>query len=163
MTIKDGSFIIISKGDLLLLVRHAYGKKEWSFPGGGVDKNEPFQTAALRECFEETGYRPPSAILVAKYKSRKHEDQKTHLYHWFVENNTTCPGPENHNEIAEIRFVTIKEAQKLLTMQAQQRFLATYQAYLAKKQTIWKPYSEYLSGEFSNKEIEDYLQLPVVF
>lgn len=39
----------------ILLVRHSYGPPVWSFPGGGMRKNEDPEAAALRELAEELG------------------------------------------------------------------------------------------------------------
>lgn len=156
--IPDGAFVVVSKESLILLVRHAYGNKDWSFPGGGVEEGESAQVAALRECAEETGYSPHIAIMIAKYKSRKYVGQMTHLYHVFLQAESRPSPIEHSREIKETRWVNILEAQKLLTLPAQRRFLATYQAYLANKNTQWRPYSEWLSGELANKDIGLYEQ-----
>ncbi len=41
--------------DWLLLVKHNYGERLWSLPGGGVRQGEIVTQAARRELFEETG------------------------------------------------------------------------------------------------------------
>lgn len=52
----SGCSIIARDSDgRLLLVRHSYGPKVWSFPGGGLRKGEDPAVAAAREFSEELG------------------------------------------------------------------------------------------------------------
>jgi ADP-ribose pyrophosphatase YjhB (NUDIX family) len=46
---------VLTDGDLVLLVRHTYGPREWDLPGGGIKRREPPATAAQREMQEELG------------------------------------------------------------------------------------------------------------
>ncbi len=168
MVALDGSFTVISRGSLILLVHHAYpdkkGVKHWSFPGGGRESGESFRTAALRECTEETGCTPRIITKIAEYQSRKYEGQTTFLYHGFLETESQL-NPENKNEIDDVQFVSKNEAQKLLILPAQCIFLATFQSYLdclSKQNGEWNPYLEYMSKPLTHKEIEHYLQSPVV-
>jgi len=51
---QDASGIIIIDGQgKVLLVRHTYGKKQWSLPGGMVEDGESAWVAAERELKEE--------------------------------------------------------------------------------------------------------------
>ncbi len=53
---KDrGAKVVIICGDSVLLVKHTYGHKTWTLPGGGVKKSETPEAAARRELFEELG------------------------------------------------------------------------------------------------------------
>ena len=45
---------ILLRGDLILLIRTAKG--DLKFPGGGLEENETFEEALIREIREETGY-----------------------------------------------------------------------------------------------------------
>ncbi|MEI7889353.1 MAG: NUDIX hydrolase [Actinomycetes bacterium] len=45
--------IMFGQGDRLLLVRHTYGGRHWTFPGGGVHTHEEPDMAAARELAEE--------------------------------------------------------------------------------------------------------------
>jgi len=53
--------IIVSPDNRVLLFRFCHkdgalrGKTYWVTPGGGLEKNESFEQAAIRELFEETG------------------------------------------------------------------------------------------------------------
>lgn len=53
-----------------LLVRHTYGRRHWTFPGGGVHTSEDPLDAALRECFEELGVRPHQLQSLGTYPAR---------------------------------------------------------------------------------------------
>lgn len=53
--LRDGVFIIVEDNHKILLVKHNYGEKLWSLPGGGVKQGEIVIVAAKRELLEETG------------------------------------------------------------------------------------------------------------
>jgi len=53
--LRDGVFVVIPDHDSILMVRHNYGEKKWSLPGGGVKQGEIVIHAARREMQEETG------------------------------------------------------------------------------------------------------------
>jgi 8-oxo-dGTP pyrophosphatase MutT (NUDIX family) len=48
--------MVLAEGRVLLQ-RSSFGPQRWSLPGGGVEKGESLQLAALREVFEETSIR----------------------------------------------------------------------------------------------------------
>jgi 8-oxo-dGTP diphosphatase len=50
-----GAKCVLSHGELVLLVRHTYGRPAWDLPGGAVKRGEPPATAARREMLEELG------------------------------------------------------------------------------------------------------------
>jgi len=49
-----GVKVLIFYKNKLLLIKNTY-RKGWTFPGGGVKKNESYEEAAIREVFEEVG------------------------------------------------------------------------------------------------------------
>lgn len=56
MRVRAG-VVLIENGKVALIERHRAGKHYYVFPGGGVDKGETPEQAAVREMEEETGLR----------------------------------------------------------------------------------------------------------
>ena len=46
---------VIGYNDTILMVRHNYGKRRWTLPGGRIEKNETPSDAVRREVKEEVG------------------------------------------------------------------------------------------------------------
>lgn len=46
---------VLTAGELILLVRHTYGPREWDLPGGSIKRGESPADAAKREMREELG------------------------------------------------------------------------------------------------------------
>ena len=65
----QGVRIILVKDRSVVLVTHWYAPWTWTLPGGGVNKNETPEAAAIREVKEETGFDVKSlAGEIGKYK-----------------------------------------------------------------------------------------------
>jgi 8-oxo-dGTP pyrophosphatase MutT (NUDIX family) len=64
-----GVKIVVENNDKLLMVRIGYAHKRFTFPGGGVKKNESFKDAAKRELEEEVGIKIKSLIEMGEYTS----------------------------------------------------------------------------------------------
>jgi len=52
----QGVRLILVKDRSVILVSHWYAPWAWTLPGGGVDRNESPEAAAIREAREETGF-----------------------------------------------------------------------------------------------------------
>ncbi len=96
-----------------LLVKHAYGSKKWSLPGGGIKaKGEPANAAAIREAKEETGYEIGIMRQLALLSfEKKPEGGTVVLFDCYViggENN-----PKDPQEISKCKFVTFEEAAEM--------------------------------------------------
>jgi len=65
----QGVRIILVQDRKVVLVTHWYAPWTWTLPGGGVNKNETPEAAAIRETKEETGFDVKSlAGEIGKYK-----------------------------------------------------------------------------------------------
>src|SRR3990167_9683755 len=65
----QGARVILIDDRRVLLVSHWYAPWTWTLPGGGVNKNETPEAAAIREVKEETGFDVKSlAGEIGKYK-----------------------------------------------------------------------------------------------
>lgn len=67
--------LLFDDNNKILMVRLSYYPDNWTFPGGGVGKNEDTQEAARRECGEEVGLTPkklePSGSLSFTHEYKK--------------------------------------------------------------------------------------------
>lgn len=55
----------------ILLVKHAYGNRNWHLPGGSVEHHECIEDALLREVHEETGFNVEPTFLKGVIYSRE--------------------------------------------------------------------------------------------
>lgn len=60
--------VLIIDRDRVLLVRHNYGLRRWSFPGGVVEAGETPAEAARREALEEIGVEVHLGDLQGRYR-----------------------------------------------------------------------------------------------
>ena len=64
--------VVIKAGHVLMVKRRAFpGKGLWALPGGFVEKDEPIETACLRELEEETALKVPPAVLKGSIRARE--------------------------------------------------------------------------------------------
>jgi 8-oxo-dGTP diphosphatase len=66
--------IIIRNGKLLLIHRHKPGRDYYVLPGGGVEFDETFEEACIREVKEETGLKVRALELVYRYITLEKEE-----------------------------------------------------------------------------------------
>lgn len=108
-----GVLIAPSDDGPLTLVIHRPKYMDWSLPKGKLEEGEGWQEAALREVEEETGYRarPLDELDRVSYRDRK--SRRKLVRYWLME---PIDGQfEPHGEVDEIRWVSMDEAERLLT------------------------------------------------
>src|SRR3989344_9072627 len=104
--LKDGVFVVVESFGSILLVRHNYGEKKWSLPGGGVKQGEIVIQAARREAREETG--------ISQISTLRQIGQFTLIKRYGLVVLFEALGWYGHpqadgQEIAECRFFTVEE------------------------------------------------------
>ncbi len=71
---KRATAIIIRDKKLLVIHRQKFGRDYYTLPGGGVELEESFQEACIREVKEETGLGVISVRLFRKFYSFEREE-----------------------------------------------------------------------------------------
>lgn len=106
-------------GRLEVLVVHRPQYRDWSWPKGKVDGEESLPAAAVREVLEETGLRvalgrplPPAHYLVGEYTPKS-------VRYWAAAGPSgPLPAPPHPDEVDEVRWVSVPEAEQMLTRRA---------------------------------------------
>ena len=98
----------------ILLVRRAYGPRNWTNPGGRMDAGESIIEAVEREAFEETGYRVAAGELIGLYSSPFKDDMVVFFESRILGREEWSP----NSEIAEARFFAREELPPLHYRQA---------------------------------------------
>ncbi|PIS01430.1 MAG: NUDIX domain-containing protein [Chlamydiae bacterium CG10_big_fil_rev_8_21_14_0_10_35_9] len=82
----------------------------WVLPGGGIEKNETSQVAALRETQEETGLTCKIARKIGEYTPVNKLAKLTHFYELEILDGQPSTGPETK----DIRFFNINNLPKIV-------------------------------------------------
>lgn len=114
----------------LLLIRHRFGG-HWSFPKGHVEAGENEFDTALREVKEETGV---SVQLREGFRESVEYFPKPYIKKQVVYFLGKALGDELHRqeeEISELRWVPIDEAQRMVTFANDKNLIRRSREYLA--------------------------------
>ena len=69
---------VIQHGDAILLVRNTYGRRLWTFPGGGIARGETADEAVRREVREEVGLHLEPLHYLGTFEATVHH-KKDHV------------------------------------------------------------------------------------
>ena len=69
---KDRVRVIVYRDDGdILLVKNRFSRQKWALPGGGVNRNESYEQAAVREVLEEIGLKIHNLRYLGKANSHE--------------------------------------------------------------------------------------------
>lgn len=72
---------LIENNGAFLLCRLNYGHRQWTFPGGGVNRKESPEDAAKRESHEEVGIMPEKVTRLGEYmNTHQYKIDTVHVY-----------------------------------------------------------------------------------
>ena len=108
-----GVVIRRDRGRARIIVIHRPKYMDWSLPKGKLEKGEDFLEAGLREVEEETGYRCEPLVELPSVSYMDRKARRKLVRYWLME--TLEGGFEPHGEVDELRWVTRREADGLLT------------------------------------------------
>ncbi|MCR4275572.1 MAG: NUDIX domain-containing protein [Candidatus Wolfebacteria bacterium] len=107
---KGVKCVIECNGEILL-IKNTYGHKSWTFPGGGVKKNETPEEALKRETKEEVGIKLNNIDFIGSFMANSQFKRDT-VYCF------TASVPNKHFkidpiEISEARWFVVSELSQL--------------------------------------------------
>ena len=100
-------------GTTRVAVIHRPKYMDWSLPKGKLEEGEGWRDAALREVEEETGFRTEAGAELSPVSYRDRKGRSKLVRYWLME---PVEGEfEPHGEVDELRWLTRREAEELLT------------------------------------------------
>ncbi len=97
---SEGVKCIIENEGCILLIRNTYGRMQWTFPGGRIEKGESPEETAIREVQEEVGIQIEDLRLLGKLLSTRE----------YKKDNVFCFGAKAKNKEIHIDTAEILEA-----------------------------------------------------
>lgn len=111
---KDRVRVIVYRDDgAILLVKNRFSRQGWALPGGGVNRNESYEQAAVREVSEEIGLKIHNLRYLGKANS--HESYAKFSVQVFAAHASNCDIKCNF-EIMEARWLSMDYLPKEYTL-----------------------------------------------
>ena len=107
--VRAAGGVVVRDGRVLLVHRPKYG--DWSLPKGKLEDGESWEQAALREVVEETGLDCELGEEVGRSHYEVPEGPKEVRYFRM----TSVSEPRAQNEVDEVRWVPLAEAETILS------------------------------------------------
>ncbi|MHA6796019.1 NUDIX hydrolase [Pseudonocardia bannensis] len=108
---------------------------DWSLPKGKLDQGESMPAAAVREVSEETGYRARLGARLGDVRYDVPEGSKLVRY-WAAEAQRGGPGFVPNHETDELRWLSPREASRLLTYDRDREVLDRFTAQPVPESTL---------------------------
>lgn len=119
--IRAAGAVVLRKGNQEFLAVHRPHRADWSLPKGKLAGGEHLVAAAIRECDEESGY---SITLQSPLGIQEYVSLGTpKVVHYWRAHVRTDAGFTPDDEVDEIRWVPIAEAESLLTYPADAEYV----------------------------------------
>ena len=111
--------IVTKEGKLLLILMRNAKDGVWTYPKGHVEKGETPLKAALREVYEETGYKckllDAKEFYISKYSFHRNGNYTEKKVYWYqMRPLSEGEGIQTPEEIIKTAWVSFEEAAKLL-------------------------------------------------
>ena len=99
--------------DVEYLLIHRPSYDDWTLPKGKLDKGETFIDGALRETWEETGFKPKKPRLVGTIAYHTQNDNAKVVRWWLAKAGKGSFTP--NKEVDKVKWVTLEKGLKKLT------------------------------------------------
>jgi len=117
--------VVRRNGGVLLVHRPKYD--DWSFPKGKLEEGESFEDAALREVFEESGWR---GVLYRELEPTRYKDAegRDKLVRWWEMWSRERDDWEPNDEVDDLMWVPLSEVDSFLTYESDRKLAAQVRA-----------------------------------
>ena len=139
--VSAGGVVVVQRGEHCFVVTiERENIKDHSLPKGHQVLGESLQDTAIREVYEETGYRAqPIAYLDSFTYFVRSDKQKTitiRTVHWFFMKATNESNREADSEVKKVNLTSIENNFSFLTYDNDRMFIAKAKELLAQKKVF---------------------------